>query len=635
MSLLFPAALGLLVLAVPIVFLYLLRLRRQEIKTSSTLLWQQLVVDRSANAPWQKLHRNILLIIQLLVLAALIFALARPVLHSSADLDGSVIVLVDVSASMTATDVPDGLSRFDAAIRQADRLIDDLGSNDAMTLISVGHSPGIVATTTGDKSQLRRVLASIEPESGSADWPGAFELAAGLAQPLQDPQIVIITDGGLPHSLPALPGEVNYFPVGNESDNLAISAHGTRQLDGTTELLAGITNFGGSVAHASANLYVDGSLFDSRAIEIQPRDSIQVSWVLPEGTSTVETRLVANEGSADFLSIDNQARSVVDNQPNRRVLLVSEGNLFIERLFTILPGYEVTRTSIYDSDSDSLQEPPYDLYVLDGVPVPDPLPDGNVLIIDPQPPASQSSDLSPITVSGIFTNTGVTRLVDDALLENVNWREVSIAEAREVTATELTPLIEATGGSLLLAGEIDGRRVAILPFDLAASNLPLQIAFPVLMANITEWLNPGRVFIAEGNFQPGTIVTLIPDPHAKGIVVESPNGDVWEHTLDESTKSGLNYRTSETGFYNVSFVEDSGELSLAGRFGVNLIDAAESDIIPKESLQLGQTTISSYATMPGLKEFWPILLVAALLLLSIEWWLTYRRGLKLPFPKLR
>lgn len=635
MSLLFPAALGLLVLAVPIVFLYLLRLRRQEIKTSSTLLWQQLVVDRSANAPWQKLHRNILLIIQLLVLAALMFALARPVLRSTTELDGSVIVLLDVSASMTATDVPDGLSRFDAAIRQADDLIDNLGSNDAMTLISVGHSPGIVATTTGDKSQLRRVLASIEPESGSADWPGAFELAAGLAQPLQDPQIVIITDGGLPDSLPALPGEVNYFPVGNESDNLAISAHGTRQLDGTTELLAGVTNFGRSVAQASANLYVDGSLFDSRAIEIQPRDSIQVSWVLPEDTSTVETRLVANEGSADFLSIDNQARSVVDNQPNRRVLLVSEGNLFIERLFTILPGYEVTRTSIYESDAHSPEEPLYDLYVMDGVPVPDPLPDGNVLIIDPQPPASQSSDVSPITVSGIFTNTGVTRLVDDALLENVNWREVSIAEAREVTATELTPLIEATGGSLLLAGEIDGRRVAILPFDLAASNLPLQIAFPVLMANITEWLNPGRVFLAGGNFQPGAIVTLIPDPHAKGIVVESPNGDVWEHTLDESTKSGLNYRTGETGIYNVSFVEDSGELSLAGRFGVNLIDAAESDIIPKESLQLGQTTISSYATMPGLKEFWPILLVAALLLLSIEWWLTYRRGLKLPFSKLR
>src|SRR5690606_4757037 len=105
---------------------------RQEIKTSSTLLWQQLAVDRSANAPWQKLHRNILLFIQLLVLAVLVFALARPVLRTSAALDGSVIVLLDVSASMTATDEQDGLSRLDAAVRQVDRLIDNLDSNDVM-----------------------------------------------------------------------------------------------------------------------------------------------------------------------------------------------------------------------------------------------------------------------------------------------------------------------------------------------------------------------------------------------------------------------------------------------------------------------------------------------------------------------
>lgn len=635
MSLLFPAALGLLALAVPIVFLYLLRLRRQEIKTSSTLLWQQLAVDRSANAPWQKLHRNILLFIQLLVLAALVFALARPVLRSSAGLDGSVIVLLDVSASMTATDEQDGLSRLDAAVRQVDRLIDNLGSNDAMTLITVGHNPGIVAPSTGDKSQLRELLSIIEPESGSADWPGAFELAAGLAKPLSDPQMVIITDGGLMDNLPPLPVNVNYIPVGHEGDNLAISAHGMRPLDRTTELLVGVTNFGHSIAQASANLYVDGNLFDSRAIEIHPQDTIQFSWMLPEGASTVETRLVANEGSPDFLSIDNEAWGVVNNQPNRRVLLVSEGNMFIERLFTILPGYEVTRSSSIGTEADSPDELIYDLYILDGVPVPDPLPNGNILIIDPQPPADQSSNLPPITVSGIFTNTGVTRLVNDPLLENVNWHDVSIAEARHVSASSLTPLIESTGGSLLLAGEYDGRRVVILPFDLAASDLPLQIAFPVLMANITEWLNPGRVFLAEENYQPGAIVSLATDPHAKGIVVKSPNGDVWEQALDESTKAGLNYRTNETGIYSVSFVEESGELSLAGRFGVNLIDAAESNIIPKESLQLGQTTIPSYATTPSHKEFWPVLLVATLLLLSIEWWLTYRRGIKLPFPKLR
>src|SRR5690606_36222092 len=51
-----PAALALAVLATPIVLLHMLRLRRTEMPVSSTFLWQQLVRDREANAPWQRLR---------------------------------------------------------------------------------------------------------------------------------------------------------------------------------------------------------------------------------------------------------------------------------------------------------------------------------------------------------------------------------------------------------------------------------------------------------------------------------------------------------------------------------------------------------------------------------------------------
>ena len=88
MNLLAPAALALSALAIPIVIFYMLKLRRREVTVSSTLLWQMVLRDRQANAPWQRLRRNLLLLLQLLILAALILALARPAISVPTLADG-------------------------------------------------------------------------------------------------------------------------------------------------------------------------------------------------------------------------------------------------------------------------------------------------------------------------------------------------------------------------------------------------------------------------------------------------------------------------------------------------------------------------------------------------------------------
>ncbi len=115
LSFLTPLALGLAALAVPIVLLYMLRLRRTETPISSTFLWQQLLRDREANAPWQRLRPSWLLLLQLLILAALVIALARPFIEVKTVSTGRTVLLLDASASMAATDVEP--SRFEAGAR--------------------------------------------------------------------------------------------------------------------------------------------------------------------------------------------------------------------------------------------------------------------------------------------------------------------------------------------------------------------------------------------------------------------------------------------------------------------------------------------------------------------------------------
>src|SRR5215207_2665992 len=118
MSFLAPLALiSALIIGPIIVAMYLLKLRREERTVSSTFLWQRMVRDVEANAPWQKLRRNLLLLLQLLVLLALIFALARPFFYTTGIAGRNLIVVIDRSGSMAATDV--GGTRLELAKTEA------------------------------------------------------------------------------------------------------------------------------------------------------------------------------------------------------------------------------------------------------------------------------------------------------------------------------------------------------------------------------------------------------------------------------------------------------------------------------------------------------------------------------------
>ena len=119
-----PALLWLLLLFPIIIFFYLLKLKRREVVVSSVLLWAHLVKDVQANAPFQKLKKNLLLFLQLLTVLFLVGCLARPFMLVRALGGENSVVILDASASMQSTDV--GRSRFEEARKAALHMVDDL-----------------------------------------------------------------------------------------------------------------------------------------------------------------------------------------------------------------------------------------------------------------------------------------------------------------------------------------------------------------------------------------------------------------------------------------------------------------------------------------------------------------------------
>lgn len=623
MSFLTPLFLLLGLLAGPIILLYMLRLRRREMMVSSTMLWQKLLRDREANAPWQKLRRNLLLILQLIILAALVFALARPFIPVPTVVSGSVVVLLDGSASMLATDIEP--NRFEAAKGEVERLIGELGGGDQMTLILVGRTPTVLASATGDHSRLRNALDQAQAAPAAADWAAAFALATGAAQGFQDARIVVVSDGGLPGDLPPLPAEAVYIPTGRSGENLAISALATRDTESGPQLFASVQNHGRLDQQALLSLSLDGTLFDSRRVEVPANSTANVTWQLPEGAAVIEARLTENE--QDFLALDNVAWAVHEGGVSNRTLLVTPGNIFLERVYAVLPGIEAFRASPEDPIStESGGE--FDLYVFDTVPLPNPLPAADMLIVNPQVDAEGANAL--FSVTGIFTGTptlNVTRLSDSPLLQFVDWSQVHIRQAKSVEATWAQRLIESDQGPLLLAGERNGYRVAIVTFDLHDSDLPLQIAFPILMANITGWLSPGRAFDAPTGLQPGAPIGITPGASTTEVVVVKPDGTNWSAEVGE--EAIFFTETDQPGLYGVELRDETGRRS-AGSFAVNLFAPAESALQPAEAVTFGQTTVESAAEGDiGQRELWPWLAAVAFIILVIEWWV-HHRGTRLP-----
>src|ERR1700752_1449022 len=165
------ALLGLLFVPL-VVAMYLLKLRRRETIVPSTLLWQRLAADVEANAPWQKLRRSLLFLLQLLLVVILALLAARPFLERPAGLPRDLVLIVDTSASMSATDVaPD---RLGAAREAGKEALKELPAGGKVSAIEAGRTARIAVTGTSDIGRVRQAIDGIKPTVSRGDLGDAL-----------------------------------------------------------------------------------------------------------------------------------------------------------------------------------------------------------------------------------------------------------------------------------------------------------------------------------------------------------------------------------------------------------------------------------------------------------------------------
>jgi Ca-activated chloride channel homolog len=632
MQFLTPLGFWLAGLALPIILLYMLKLRRKQVQVSSTFLWQQLLRDQQANAPWQKLKRNLLLILQLLILAALMIALARPALRVPAVATGSVIVLLDASASMNATDVTAAPSRFEHARSSVNDLINGLSSTSAMTLILVGRTPQTLISSESDKSLLKNALDNAHVTQESADWQAAFALAAGAARGPQGQgksMIVIISDGGLPESgLPALPGDVSYIPIGESQNNVALSALALRMAQKGPQLFAEITNYDSIDRDILLSIYFNNELITARQFSVKANSSGSLTLDNLSNTSGIYKATISDpaSNSLDSLLLDDTAFAVFQSSSARRVLLVSNGNLFLEQLLASLPGIQPFRALPAEDGTIQIPNDPFNLYIFDGI-VPPQMPKADLLFVNP-------SSNPFFEVGGTYNEFENVQVKEHRLTRFVDWSNVHVLEAEAVQTPDWAEvLIESDNGPLVFAGATNGQRIAALTFDLRESDLPLQIAYPILFSNLIDYLAPLSAFDSTQSLRPGESLAMLPQTDVNQIVIASPSNQVYTLPANQTTFT----QTHELGYYAVNFISD--DANTTEYFAVNLFDENESNLQPRDVIQVGRVAVTATASQQvGQLELWHWLAALALIVLMIEWQVFHRKpipSLRLNFPPYR
>ncbi len=623
MSLLAPMALiGAALIGPIIIAMYLLKLRREERTVSSTFLWQRMVRDVEANAPWQKLRRNILLLLQLLLLILLVLALARPFFLTQGIAGRNLIVIIDRSASMGAVDVAP--NRLEAARAEALRLIEQLPDGGQATIIATGGQMEVLVASTTDQRELRNAINGITlRNSGDSDLTQALTLAAALAAREEQSEVAIISDGNVtvPEDL-TVPATVRYFPIGRSDNNVAISALALQPAAAGQTLFAQATNYGGASVTRRMDIYLDGALFNAYNLSLDPGREQSIIVDIPPQVQVVEARL--NEG--DALPTDDRAWAVsrVGDQTNVRV--IGPGNRFLETGLALLPGVQMTLvpTTTATFTQTAAQVP---LTIIDGV-TPTTLPPGNLFFIAPPQSTAYFSVTGTLEFPAMRPVFG-----DEPLLRSVSVSEVSVLKAaRIVPGNWARIVIDSDGAPLLVAGERDGRRIVVLAFDLHQSDLPLQVAFPLLLSNIVSYLSPGTGAQA-AQLVPGQPLVVPIDDAVSEVRVIRPDGrQVSSRNSDRIQILGNQAVYDDTGELGVYTLEvyHNNQLELRQRYAVNLFTAGESQIKPQERLAVTQTSGLQTAAMRervGRQEIWRWLAALALLVLVVEWLVYQRNGI--------
>lgn len=483
MTLLAPLGLVAGALLGPLVLWYLLRSRRPRRVISSTLLFAEEHETASAAVPWQPFHadRTFWLVALAVLLGAV--ALARPAIAVPAEVSDHTILVIDASASMQAA-TEDGRSRLEQARQTAHDLVQRVGGGRVVSVVEASVQARVLADAQPSAAAIQ-ALDRLQASDTSPAMDQAMTLAGALIRPGEDTVVHLITDGGVDADVMALaPAGTVVDLIGASRPNVAVAAVQATPLGGgDAKVLVELASFVDLRVQVRVAFLVDDNEVQTQSVELPPRGrgDVQTEITGVDGpvvqiVATVEGTGPDGQPIVDAQPLDNRAWVVLPDTAGVQVMVVGPPNTFLDAVLAALPDVTITRRARMPARLDGT-----DVLVIDRVALP--------RVAVPTVAIAPTALPGGLSITGTRELPTITRIdADDPLLADVDLGRLGVARMDVIDAPGLRPVVEGPGGALLLTGRIGTSPTVVMPFELSDSNLPLEVAFPVLMANAVQVL---------------------------------------------------------------------------------------------------------------------------------------------------
>lgn len=604
-----------------VVVFYILKLRRRAVPVPFSRIWDSVLRDKQATELFSKLRRMLSLLLQLALLALLVLALGDPQPKEDLREGRHLVLLVDASASMKATDVKP--TRLAAAKAEAEKIVRGLGASDRAIVVQMGSVPTPRSSMSGDQTELLQAIQQVSASDTRADLEAALSFGRDSLRGLPHPELVVVGDGayGEPAELSELSSRVGlegaeprFVPIGKSGKNLSITEFSVRRypLDKSRyEVMLEIANMSDTPTDVELELAGDGVLVDVTRLKLGPNERLPRYYQDLAGASRTLTARIKAAAGSDDLPADDIAYALLPERRRARILLVTPGNTYLEAALLLDEYLDVVQVA----PGAATPEGKFDVAILDGVA---PKLSGKVgAALYLNPPA----DGSPVPYGNPIEDFGFdTWERKSPVLRFMSMGDIQVAKGRAFKPAAGDRVLGASDdGPILVSGAHDGHRFVALGFDPRDSDLVLRIAWPLFVLNsINAFIEEDTGYVS--SFRTGEVWRVAVPGSLAAVNLIEPGGA--KHVVPVSEGRAV-FRGDLAGFYKLSGGSDEAVL---GEFAANLSDLDESRIAPKRELVLGGKKASAVTIAPVSLEsdLWVYLLLAVIAVSVVEW-ITYHR----------
>lgn len=570
-----------------IVLIHLFKQKNKETFVSSIYLWNMTIEQNQSQKSFQKIKKNLLMILQIITALFLVFAMAKPYIMANINIQ-NYIILLDGSMSMQSTD--EKPNRFEAAKEYIEDVVEGSSPNSSFSVIFMSDSPYILINQSDDKNNILSKIKELKCTNGSINYDKVSTLLEMIYEQ-DNANIYSFSDNEYESELP-----IQNVIIGESVSNIAITSL-VHNIDGDRIVsLVKVKNYSNESLTGAVNLYTDNKIHDYKEFEINADEEKNIFFTdVPIDTEEIKAVL----SSDDFLTEDNTRYDIVNKYDNRKVYLSTEKNIFLENALSVIPDIEVFKGDI-DNDLKG-----YELYVFDGV-IPENMPtDGHILIFNPPIDNNFIKAENEVKIGNIY-------LKESNLLSFISNMDFDILESKSITTPQWGyELLSSDETPLIIAGEINSQKVIICGFELHNTDLPLKKEFPIFMYNLINWFIPKDVVSSDGIII-GDKVNFNVIPEAKELNVVSPDNEI---TKAYPPFPALQFESS--GIYVLEQV--TNEDTIYSKFAVNLQSLQESNLMRNNIKEnnSSEIVISNLKVNRSLQNIFVIIL---LIVFAVEWW---------------